>query len=63
MSQAADVKLSLNQEFMREKLSVEERGQLLFDLDQDLEWDNYDSLQEAIEDVKRAEKQAKKDGM
>lgn len=63
MSQAADVKLSINQDFMRKKLTRDERAQLLFDLDQDLEWDNYDTIEDAREEIESAERQAKKDGL
>lgn len=56
MSQAADVKLTINQDFMRKKLTRDERAQLLFDLDQDLEWDNYDTIEDAREEIEREER-------
>lgn len=61
MSMLSDIKYTLSSEWLRNKLTLEERAQLLIDLTIELNWDVYENkngeelLDEAINDMKEVD--------
>ena len=68
MSFAADLKSTLSQKWLREKLTLKERAELLWEITTDLDWDTYEKeddegnylgkdLDKAMEDLARTDKE------
>jgi hypothetical protein len=68
MSFAADLKSTLSQEWLREKLTLEERAGLLWEISTDLDWDTYEKedeqgnylgkdIEKAMEDLSKTDKE------
>jgi len=68
MSFAADLKSILSQKWLREKLTLEERAELLSEITTDLDWDNYEKedeqgnylgkdIEKAMEDLSKTDKE------
>jgi hypothetical protein len=68
MSLAADLKSTLSQKWLREKLTLKERAELLWEITTDLDWDTYEKedddgnylgkdLDKAMEDLAETDKQ------
>jgi hypothetical protein len=73
MSKIADIRSTLSGKKIREKLTLEERAELLWELTEDLDWDTYSRFGEsgcylgsdipkAMEDLKRTDDEAMKYG-
>lgn len=68
MSMLSDIKSTLSQKKFRDKLSIEERAELLVQITNDLEWDEYDELSsqginKAIEDLKETDEEMKRNNI
>jgi hypothetical protein len=68
MSFAADLKSTLSQEWLREKLTLRERAELLWEISTDLDWDTYEKededgnylgkdIEKAMEDLNSTDRQ------
>ena len=73
MSQIADIRSTLSSKKYRDKLTLEERAELLWELTEDLDWDTYElrgesgcymgsNIHKAMEDLKRTDDEAIKHG-
>ena len=67
MSFATDLKSTLSQKWLREKLTLKERAELLWKITTDLEWDTYEKedeqgnylgkdIDKAMEDLSKTDK-------
>ena len=68
MSFAADLKSILSQKWLREKLTLRERAELLYEITTDLDWDTYEKedeqgnylgkdIDKAMEDLAKTDKE------
>lgn len=68
MSFAADLKSILSQKWLREKLTLKERAELLWEITTDLDWDTYEKedeqgnylgkdIEKAMEDLSKTDKE------
>ena len=68
MSFATDLKSTLSQKWLREKLTLKERAELLWKITTDLEWDTYEKedeqgnylgkdIDKAMEDLSKTDKE------
>ena len=68
MSFAADLKSTLSQKWLREKLTLKERAELLWEITTDLDWDTYEKddaygkylgkdIEKAMEDLNNTDKE------
>ena len=68
MSFTADLKSTLSQKWLREKLTLKERAELLWEITTDLDWDTYEKedeqgnylgkdIDKAMEDLSKTDKQ------
>lgn len=68
MSFAADLKSTLSQKWLREKLTLKERAELLWEITTDLDWDTYEKedeqgnylgkdIDKAMEDLSKTDKE------
>ena len=68
MSFAADLKSRLSQKWLREKLTLKERAELLWEITTDLDWDTYEKedeqgnylgkdIDKAMEDLSKTDKE------
>jgi hypothetical protein len=67
MSFTTDLKITLSQKWLRDKLTLEERAELLWEITTDLDWDTYEKedeqgnylgkdIEKAMEDLSKEEK-------
>ena len=68
MSFTADLKRTLSQKWLREKLTLKERAELLWEITTDLDWDTYEKededgkylgkdIEKAMEDLNNTDKE------
>lgn len=68
MSFSADLKSTLSQKWLREKLTLRERAELLWEITTDLDWDTYEKedeqgnylgkdIDKAMEDLSKTDKE------
>jgi hypothetical protein len=64
MSQLADIKSTLSDKWLRDKLTIHERAKLLVGITEDLEWGTYEpgGIDTAIEELDKTDAEAIKRG-